>query len=115
VQIRIIQRRMAEEELMAAKFLVLWKLEMGRATPGMVRAVLRQQDYGARLLAEGKLEVRYHLVGGHGGAWIYSVESNEELDNLLAEAPVYNMASYEVHALAEMRAPTLVAEVEPEQ
>jgi len=99
---------------MASKFLVVWKLELGRAHPDMVRAVLRQQDYGARLAAEGKLEVRYHLVGGHGGAWIYNVESNEELDNLLAAAPVYNMASYEVHVLAEMRAPIPIGEAKPE-
>lgn len=98
---------------MAGKFLVLWRLELGRATPDLVRAVLRQQDYGARLQEEGKLEVRYHLVGGHGGAWIYDVESNEELDTLLAQAPVYNMASYQVHALAEMRAPTLLGEAPP--
>lgn len=97
---------------MAGKFLVLWKLELSRATPGVVRAVLRQQDYGARLLAAGKLEARYHLVGGHGGAWIYNVESNEELDNLLAQAPVYNMASYEVHPLAEMLAPTVIGETQ---
>jgi muconolactone D-isomerase len=109
-----IRRGMAEEELMAGKFLVIWKLELGRANPGVVRAVLRQQEYGDRLLAAGKLEVRYHLVGGHGGAWIYNVESNEELDNLLAEAPVYNMASYQVHALAEMRTPTLIGEAKPE-
>lgn len=99
---------------MAGKFLVLWKLELGRANPDMIRAVLRQQDYGARLLAEGKLEARYHLVGGHGGAWIYNVQSNEELDRLLAQAPVYNMARYEVHALAEMTAPTLISEPQPE-
>jgi muconolactone delta-isomerase len=98
---------------MAGKFLVLWKLEMSRPHPEMVRAVLRQQDYGARLLAEGKLEARYHLVGRHGGAWIYNVESNEELDRLLAQAPVYNMASYEVHPLAEMTAPTLTGEPPP--
>jgi muconolactone delta-isomerase len=100
--------------MMAGKFLVLWRLELGRATAGVIQAVLRQQDYGARLLAEGKLEVRYHLVGGHGGAWIYNVESNEELDRLLAQAPVYNMASYEVHALAEMVAPSLIGEPPPE-
>ncbi len=99
---------------MAGKFLVLWKLELGRATTGVISAVLRQQDYGARLLAEGKLEARYHLVGGHGGAWIYNVESNEELDRLLAQAPVYNIASYEVHALAEMVAPILVSESQPD-
>ena len=39
--------RMAEEELMADKFLVIWKLELGRANPGVVRAVLRQQDHRA--------------------------------------------------------------------
>jgi len=100
--------------MMAGKFLVLWKLELGRATTGVISAVLRQQDYGARLLAEGKLEARYHLVGGHGGAWIYNVESNEELDRLLAQAPVYNIASYEVHALAEMVAPILVSESQPD-
>jgi hypothetical protein len=61
-----IQASSLEEETMAGKFLVLWKLS--RTTPDVVRAVLRQQDYGARLLAEGKLEGRYHLVGGHGGA-----------------------------------------------
>ena len=99
---------------MAGKFLVLWKLELGRVSTDLVRAVLRQQDYGARLLAEGKLEVRYHLVGGHGGAWIYNVESNEELDRLLAQAPVYNIASYEVHALAEMVIPTALGEPPPE-
>ena len=54
------------------------------------------------LEAEGKVTFRYHLVGAHGGAWIYDVESNEELDSLLAQAPVYNVASYEIHALAAM-------------
>jgi muconolactone delta-isomerase len=87
---------------MPSKFLVLWKLDIGRLSPDMVRTVVRQQDYGARLEAEGKVTFRYHLVGAHGGAWIYDVESNEELDSLLAQAPVYNVASYEIHALAAM-------------
>jgi muconolactone delta-isomerase len=91
---------------MASKFLVLWKLELSRLSPETMQTVLRQQDYGARLQTEGKVHARYHLVGSHGGAWIYDVESNEELDMLLAQAPVYNVASYEVHPLAEMRGPT---------
>jgi muconolactone delta-isomerase len=88
---------------MASKFLVLWKLELSRISPETMRTILRQQDYGQRLAAEGKVHARYHLVGAHGGAWIYDVESNDELDTLLAQAPVYNLASYEVHPLAEMR------------
>jgi muconolactone D-isomerase len=103
-----------EEEMMAGKFLVLWKLELRRATPDVARALFRQQDYGARLLEAGKLEARYHLVGGHGGAWIYNVDSNEELDNLLAQAPLYNMSSYKVIPLAEMLAPIMIGEAQPE-
>lgn len=103
-----------EEEMMAGKFLVLWKLELRRATPDVARVLFRQQDYGARLLEAGKLEARYHLVGGHGGAWIYNVDSNEELDNLLAQAPLYNMSSYKVIPLAEMLAPIMIGEAQPE-
>ena len=91
---------------MASKFLVLWRLELSRISAETMRTVVRQQDYGARLEAAGKVQGRYHLIGSHGGAWIYDVESNDELDMLLAQAPVYNVASYEVYPLAEMRGPT---------
>lgn len=87
---------------MANKFLVLWRLELNRLSPEAIKTILRQQDYGARLEQHGKVLFRYHLIGSHGGAWIYDVESNEELDILLAQAPVYNLASYEVHPLADM-------------
>jgi muconolactone delta-isomerase len=84
------------------KFLVLWRLDPARLTPELVSAVTKQADYGKQLESEGKLECRYHVVGSHGGAWIYKVDSNEELDHLLAMAPVYNFARYEVLPLAEM-------------
>ena len=87
---------------MAGKFLVLWRLETSRMSTGVMQAVLRQQKHATKLLGEGKLVARYHLVGQHGGAWIYQVESNEELDRLLATSPVYNFATYEVLPLAEM-------------
>ena len=74
---------------MPSKFLVLWKLELSRLSPEAMKLILRQQDYGAQLEANGKVHARYHLVAAHGGAWIYNVESNEELDALLAQAPVY--------------------------
>ena len=35
--------------------------------------------------------------------WIYNVESNEELDLLLAMSPVYNYAKYDVLPLAEIQ------------
>jgi muconolactone D-isomerase len=98
---------------MANKFLVVWKLELSRVSPETMQTVLRQQDYGARLQAEGKVQTRYHLIGAHGGAWIYDVASNEELDALLAQAPVYNVASYEVHPLSEMRGPTPIGTAAP--
>jgi len=90
------------------KFLVLWHLEPGRLSPEAVKAVLEQPNYGKKLEADGKLECRYHVVGRHGGAWIYNVKSNEELDMLLAMAPVYNHATYEVLPLADMANPDTV-------
>lgn len=91
------------------KFLVLWQLELGRLSPEVIAAVMDQPKYAKKLEAEGKIECRYHIVGRHGGAWIYNVASNEELDRLLAMSPVYNFASYQVLPLAEMSDPgTLV-------
>ncbi len=87
------------------KFLVMWELDVPRMSPALVQAVLRMPDYAKDVIAKGKLLERYHVVGKHGGAWIYDVDSNEELERLLATAPVYNDARYEVHALAEMDTP----------
>src|SRR5690349_19035205 len=84
------------------KFLVMWELEIARMTVEAVHAVLRMPDYAKKLTDQGKLEKRWHIVGKHGGAWIYDVTSNEELDRLLAMAPVYNFAHYDVYPLAEM-------------
>lgn len=88
-----------------SKFLVMWTLEPALRGPEAVKAVFAMPAYAKKLISEGKLEKRYHLVGKHGGAWIYNVENNEELDRCLALAPVYNLARYEIHALAEMPEP----------
>jgi muconolactone delta-isomerase len=90
------------------KFLVLWHFDISRLTPEVVHAINAQPKYGEKLEKEGKLDCRYHVVGSHGGAWIYNVESNEELDRLLATSPVYNYATYQVITLAEMRGTTVV-------
>ncbi len=86
------------------KFLVLWRLELARLSTEVARAVLRMSEYAEPLEREGKVLGRYHIVGGHGGAWIYAVESHEELEVLLARSPVYNFAHYEVLPLADMAA-----------
>ena len=90
------------------KFLVLWHFDISRLGPEVIRAIAQQPEYGQRLEKQGKLECRYHVVGSHGGAWIYKVDSNEELDRLLATSPVYNYATYQVLALAEMGDPGTV-------
>lgn len=84
------------------KFLVLWRIELSLLSREMAQAVGRMSDYGADLEAEGKLVSRYHVVGAHGGAWIYQVGSHEEFERLLARSPVFNFARYEVYPLAEM-------------
>jgi len=90
------------------KFLVLWHFDISRLSPEVIRAIAEQPQYGERLEKLGKLECRYHVVGSHGGAWIYNVDSNEELDRVLAMSPVYNFATYQVLPLAEMTDPGTV-------
>lgn len=85
-----------------SKFLVLWTLEGVAPRPELMQAILRVPSYASQLTAQGKLEKRYHVVGSHGGAWIYDVQNNEELDRLLAMSPVYNWAKYTIYPLAEM-------------
>jgi muconolactone delta-isomerase len=84
------------------KFLVLWRMEISRLTADMMKSVLTMPDYARPLEEQGKVIGRYHIVGSHGGAWIYNVESNDELEMLLAQSPVYNFAHFQVLPLADM-------------
>lgn len=85
-----------------SKFLVLWSLDSSKLGTDAVKSVLSMPKYADNLKKSGKLEKRYHLVGQHGGAWIYDVDTNEELDRLLAQAPIYNFANFTLYPLAEM-------------
>ncbi len=84
------------------KFLVLWRMELSLLSREMAQAVGRMAGYGATLEAEGKVLARYHVVGAHGGAWIYQVQSHEEFERLLARAPIFNFARYDIYPLADM-------------
>jgi muconolactone delta-isomerase len=99
------------------KFLVMWELDLARLSTGVARAVMRMPEYAQEVIEEGKLEARrYHIVvGKHGGAWIYDVTSNEELERLLALAPVYNFARYDIYPLAEMETPADVLREQEER
>jgi muconolactone delta-isomerase len=90
------------------KYLVMWELEVSHLRPEMVQAVMRMPGYGKQIKEQGKLVDKYHVVGKHGGAWIYNAGSNEELERLLAKAPVYNFARYDVIPLADMETPAEV-------
>ncbi|UFS70576.1 muconolactone Delta-isomerase family protein [Geomonas sp. RF6] len=96
------------------KFLVLWELDVALLRAEIIQSVMRMPDYAQKLRDQGKLVARYHVVGKHGGAWIYDVDSNEELERLLAMAPVYNYAHYKVIALAEMDTPADILQPVPE-
>lgn len=84
------------------KFLVIWRIEITRLSGELMKSVLRMRDYAQPLEEQGKVIGRYHIVGSHGGAWIYDVDSNDELEMLLAQSPVYNYAHFQVYPLADM-------------
>jgi muconolactone delta-isomerase len=77
-------------------------MELSLLSREMAQAVARMGEYGAALDADGKVVARYHVVGAHGGAWIYEVDSHEEFERLLARAPIFNFARYDIYPLAEM-------------
>ena len=87
------------------KFLVVWRIELALMSRGIVSSILAMPDYARPLEQQGKVIGRYHIVGAHGGAWIYDVASNEELERLLVASPVYNVSKYEVYPLADMAPP----------
>ncbi|MDV3244114.1 MAG: muconolactone Delta-isomerase family protein [Nitrososphaerales archaeon] len=87
------------------KFLVFWSLQSGlKLGPELAKIIFDLQDYAKELRELGKLERYYHVIGKHGGVWIFDVESNNELEALVAKMPVYNYATYEIYPLTEMRA-----------
>lgn len=95
------------------KALVLWQLDLALSRPEAIRAVMRMPEYTEAVRSKGKLVDRYHVVGKHGGAWIYDVDSSEELERLLATSPVYNYATYDIYLLADMEAPTDILQEQP--
>jgi muconolactone delta-isomerase len=94
------------------KFLVIWKMDISVLSAEMMRTVLRMPDVAKPLEESGKVIGRYHIVGYHGGAWIFNVASNDELEILLATLPVYNYSHFEVYPLADMSSLPVVPPLE---
>jgi muconolactone delta-isomerase len=85
----------------------MWSFQAGIKVglPEVAKMLADLRGYAKQLQGENKLERYYHVVGKHGGAWIFDVNSNEELEILLAKMPVYNFAAYEIYLLSEMKTP----------
>jgi muconolactone delta-isomerase len=84
------------------KFLVIWKLDLSLLSPHVAAAVARMPAYAKPLEQSGQVAGRYHIVGAHGGARLYDVGSNSELERLIALMPIYNFAHYTIYPLADM-------------
>jgi muconolactone delta-isomerase len=85
------------------KFLVIWYFRLTDINPAIIKGLFDLRAYAKDLKKQGKLELYYHIVGKHGGAWIFDVESNDELDRLIAGMPVYNYVEYNIYPLTEMK------------
>jgi muconolactone delta-isomerase len=84
------------------KYLVTWTLELALLSREMATAITRVPAYAAELERSGKIIARYHIVGAHGGVWIFDVDSHEELERLLGGSPAYNFSHYDVKPLSQM-------------
>ena len=70
---------------------------------GMLRqAVLPSHDVLTNLKAEGKLLAGGYAVGERAAAFIFEVDSNEELDSLLMGLPYWGLVKIKVTPLEEV-------------
>ena len=84
------------------KYLVLSMLRPGiRLTTSVKKAITAHYEHVKRLKETGKIEVHYPMLGRHGGASIYDVESHEELQTLLVQNPLFNFNRYKIYPLLE--------------
>jgi len=69
----------------------------------MIRqAILPSHDALTNLKAEGKLIAGGYSVGERAGAFIFEVDSNEELDSLLQGLPYWGLIKFRVTPLQEV-------------
>lgn len=94
------------------KFLVIWSLHMNLLSPDMMKAVLRQPDYAQKLEAEGKVEKRYHIVGGHGELGSITWNRMRSWSGCWPYPLCYNFAEFKVYPLAEMGTETYLTQEE---
>ena len=70
---------------------------------GMIRQlVLPSHDALTNLKAEGKLLAGGYAVGERAAAFIFDVDSNEELDNLLQNLPFWGVVKFKVTPLQDI-------------
>jgi len=70
---------------------------------GMIRQlILPSHDALTNLRAEGKLVAGGYSVGERAGAFIFEVDSNEELDALLQSLPNWGLIKFKVTPLEEV-------------
>ena len=70
---------------------------------GMIRQlVLPSHDALTNLKAEGKLLAGGYSVGERAAAFIFDVDSNEELDNLLQNLPNWGVVKFKVTPLQDI-------------
>jgi muconolactone delta-isomerase len=70
---------------------------------GMIRQlILPSHDALTNLRAEGKLVAGGYSVGERAGAFIFEVDSNEELDALLQSLPYWGLIKFKVTPLEEV-------------
>ena len=64
--------------------------------------VLPTHDVLTNLKAEGKLLAGGYSVGARAAAFIFDVDSNEELDNLLQNLPYWGIVKFKVTPLQDI-------------
>ncbi len=62
---------------------------------------IETRDWVKGMMDKGKIEIAYALSGEMASVMVYSVESNEELDDMLQDYPLSNYSVFEVYPVSD--------------
>ena len=58
-----------------------------------------QHRYMDKLQSDGKIVLQHELVCIRGGVTVYDVESNNELDRIIRQSPLFRFFEYKIYPL----------------
>ncbi len=85
------------------KFLILQRIKPKVPIDRLASLMPAQFKYLAKMEAEGKIDLHYHLIGQQGHMLICNADSDEELSRIIGEDPLFFDSERHIYPLTTRR------------